>query len=202
MPLLLTRQINDNSAYAVWNIQETFLELPYLSPETFPANLHPVRQAEWIVGRILVKRLCEFFDMPYHGVSCEATGKPYLAHGNAHISISHHFPMATAMIHLHEACGIDVEKPREQLRKVKDKFLHPSERSLGDDKDSLCKIWSAKEVIYKIYGRKALSLKDDIRVEFTDNDFLLGYNLKNEPAEEFRIACEKLKSYFLLYNVA
>ena len=100
MPLLLNKQVDEMSAYAVWNIQETFLDLPYLSPEPFPAALNPVRQAEWIVGRMLVKTLAEKFDIVYRGIGKQETGKPFLIDSDAHIAISHSFPIAAAMIHL------------------------------------------------------------------------------------------------------
>jgi len=202
MPLLLSKQINANSAYAVWNIQETFLELPYLSPEPYPAELHPVRQAEWIIGRVLIKRLCEQFNIEYKGIGSEATGKPFLLDKPANISISHSFPMACAMVHLHQPCGIDIEMPRAQMVKVQNKYLHPSEFAYRNDLEKLCIIWCAKEVMYKIYGRKRLSLKDELQVSFNGDSLLHGINIKEKSHVEHQIRYEQVKDYILGYNVA
>ena len=200
MPLLLNKQIDDQSAYAVWNIQETFLELPYLSPEPFPADLNPVRQAEWIVGRILVKTLCEKFNIPFNGISKEDNGKPYLEGLDVHISISHSFPIAAAMIHLQKPCGIDMERPRDKHDYVKMKYLHSSEMEYKDDLQKLCTIWCAKEVIYKIFGRKFLSLKDEIKVTFETDSQIKGEILKKGHEDTHQIHYEWVKEYLLAFG--
>lgn len=200
MPLLLDKRIDEDSAYAVWNIQETFLELPYLSPEPFPAELHPVRQAEWIVGRVLVKSLCEKFGLTYEGISKYDNGKPYLNGHHVNISISHSFPIAAAMIHTKKPCGIDMERPREQLEDVKMKFLHESEMSYQHDLQSLCSIWCAKEVIYKIFGRKFLSLKDEIKVSIDSDHLMTGHILKQGYEERYQIQYGQVKEYTLAYG--
>ena len=200
MPLLLSKQIDEQSAYAVWNIQETFLELPYLSPEPFPAELNPVRQAEWIVGRILVKSLCEKFDIKFDGISKEANGKPYLDGKDGHISISHSFPIAAAMIHLNKPCGIDMERPRDKHDYAKMKYLHSSEMTYKDDLQKLCTIWCAKEVIYKIFGRKFLSLKDEIKVSFESESIIKGEILKKDHESTHQIHYEWVKEYLLAFG--
>lgn len=200
MPLLLNKQIDDHSAYAVWNIQETFLDLPYLSPEPFPAELNPVRQAEWIVGRMLVKTLCEKFNIEYQGISKEDNGKPYLNGSDAHISISHSFPIAAAMIHMEHPCGIDMERPREKHIIVQHKYLHSSEIKYENDLKQLCAIWCAKEVIYKIFGRKFLSLKDEIKVEFETDSLMAGEILKPGHEAKLKIHYEWVKEYLLAFG--
>ena len=200
MPLLLSKQINNKAAYAVWNIQETFLEIPYLSPEPFPAELHPVRQAEWIVGRILIKHLCESFDLEYQGVGRRETGKPFLIGHDVEISISHSFPMACAMLHLDKPCGIDLEQPREKMASVKDKFLNESEAAYRDDLKGICTIWCAKEVVYKIHGRKYLSLKDEINISIKDEETIIGEIIRPEEQEVFELHYEWVKDYILCFS--
>ncbi len=201
MPLLLNKKIDEYSAYTVWNIQETFLELPYLSPESFPVDLNPVRQAEWIVGRILVKSLCNSFGISYKGISKHDEGKPYLNDNCAHISISHSFPIAAAMIHLKKPCGIDMERPREKHQYVQDKFLHTSEQKYRDNLNKLCTIWGAKEVVYKIFGRKFVSLKDEIKIEFKSDNLILGKILKPGYGDTHEIHYEWVKDYLLAFGV-
>ena len=201
MPLLLNKKIDEYSAYAVWNIQESFVELPYLSPEPFPANLNPVRQAEWIIGRVLIKSLCSLFDIEYVGIEKHDKGKPYLKNSYANISISHSFPIATAMIDLKHSCGIDMEQPREKLKTVQHKFLHESEVAYKDNLEKLCAIWCAKEVIYKIYGRRFLSLKDEIKVSFESDNLMVGKILKEGYEDDYNIHYEWVKDYVLAYGI-
>jgi len=200
MPLLLDKQIDDVSAYAVWNIQETFLELPYLSPEAFPAQLNPVRQAEWIVGRILVKKLCEKFDLKYQGIIKNDTGKPFLDGIDAHISISHSFPIACAMIHLKKPCGIDMERPRKKLLDVKSKFLNKTEVKYSNDINQLCAIWCAKEVIYKIFGRRFLSFKEEIQITLETDHLMRGDIIKKGYEGTHHLQYGWVKDYLLAYG--
>lgn len=201
MPLLLSKQIDAFSAYAVWNIQEELTALPFLSPEKIPENLSPVRRAEWIVGRILVKSLCEIFDLGFNGIKKEPSGKPFLSgHPDIHISISHSFPIAAAMLHLKKPCGIDMEQPRTKHETVKLKYLHPSELQFQNDLKKLCTIWCAKEVIYKIFGRKFLSLKDEIRVSFISDTLIKGEILKKGKESTHEIHYEWVKEYLLAFG--
>lgn len=203
MPLLFSKSINTFSAYAVWNIQETNDELKKIFSEEISANhYHPSKLAEWMVGRILIKSLCAQFDIPFEGVISLKTGKPVLKNGLAEISISHSFPMAAAMIHLKEPCGIDLELPRHKLMQVKEKFTNGSEKSYTDDLHQLCVIWCAKEVLYKIHNRKTLSLKDDTSVKILSEERVTGSinKVRSGKTQKFNIAIEEVKDFVLAYN--
>lgn len=200
MPLLLNKQIDEVSAYAVWNIQETFLELPYLSPEPFPAEYTPVRQAEWIVGRILAKTLAEKFSIDFRGVGKRESGKPYLTGSSAHLSISHSFPIASAMIHLEKSCGIDMERPREKHSKVSDKYINETEAQHKGDLMNLCAIWCAKEVTYKIFERRFLSFKEEINVRFESDQMMKAEVTKKGFERVHDIHYEWVKGYLLAYG--
>ncbi len=201
MPLLLNKKIDGDSSYAVWNVQETFSELPYMSPEPFPAKFNSVRQAEWIVGRILIKILCESFGITYKGIGKHEKGKPYLIKNKAHISISHSFPIAVAMIHMKKPCGIDIEWPRQKHKLVQGKFLHETEIQFKDDIKKLCTIWCAKEVIYKIFGRRFLSLKDEMKIRFESDSLMTGEILKPGFESTYQIHYELVKEYLLAFGV-
>lgn len=200
MPLLLSKQIHNNAAYAVWHIQESFSDLPYLSPDSFPTKLHPIKQAEWIVGRILIKQLCETFDLDYHGVEKYDTGKPFLKGHKVEISISHSFPMVAAMLHLKRSCGIDIEQPREKIQAVQNKFLNSTEKKYQDNLKKICAVWCAKEVVYKIYGRRHLSLKDDIEIQILNDKVMHGKIIRPSDQEKFEIRYEWVKDYLLAYS--
>ena len=201
MPILLSKLISSHSAYAVWNIQETNQMLLDLIKEEPPENLHPTRLAEWIVGRILVESLCIQFGLKYQGISSQETGKPYLNGHTAQISISHSFPMAAAMIHLEKSCGIDLERARKKLITIQDKFLNESEIHYAGDIDKLCAIWCGKEVLYKIYGRKKLSMKDETSITFESEQVLIGSIHKPDLEAQYRIHYEPVKNYYLAYSL-
>lgn len=166
-----------------------------------PQNLHPTRLAEWIVGRILIQTLCSQFGIEYQGIESKETGKPFLLGHSGEISISHSFPMAAALIHLHKPCGIDLERVRPKLVKIQHKFVNENEEAYLDNPDKLCAIWCGKEVLYKIYGRKKLSMKDETFIAFESDDVLTGTIKKDGLVESYRIHYEQVKNYFLAYSL-
>ncbi|MEP4533129.1 MAG: 4'-phosphopantetheinyl transferase superfamily protein [Cyclobacteriaceae bacterium] len=202
MPLLLSKSISDHSAYAVWNIQETNQVLAEMLDKQAPQHMHTAKAAEWMVGRILIRHLCNQYDIPYEGMENLDTGKPILKNKKAEISISHSFPMAAAMISLKDPCGIDLERPRHKMIQVSHKFINGSEVRYADDLQKLCAIWCAKEVLFKIYSRKKLSLKDDTFIKFNSDFDIQGTINKpnNGSPKNYKISIEDVKGYLLAYN--
>lgn len=81
------------------------------------------------------------------------------------ISISH--STATAAIALAPrgtAFGIDIEAPREQLRRVASRLISPDDRLPDLDLFTLLRLWTAKEAVYKALRASALPL-DAIAVD-------------------------------------
>ncbi|MDH5610742.1 MAG: 4'-phosphopantetheinyl transferase superfamily protein [Cyclobacteriaceae bacterium] len=200
MPLLLSKPINSHSAYAVWNITETEDQLLDKTHET-PPDIISRKKSEWIVSRILIRYLCHQFDLPYEGVENLASGKPILRAGGAEISITHSYPMAAALINLKKPCGIDLEWPRQKFIKVKEKFLHQSELPFEGDIPSLCKIWAAKEVLFKIHGEKNLSLRHEMLIRFTSDHTAEGNILKTGQEETHQLEIEEIARYLLVFSV-
>lgn len=201
MPLLLSKQISPCAAYAVWNIQETNQVLLSMVDEEIPTNMNPTRLAEWIVGRILIKSLCAQFGISYQGVAARETGKPHLIGTDVEISISHSFPMAAAMIHKESPCGIDLERMRSKLIRIQDKFVNDTETAYLNNLEKLCAIWCGKEALYKIYGRKKLSMKDETFIEFESDEIMNGLIKKDGDEQRYRIHYEAVKDYYLAYSI-
>lgn len=199
MPLLLSKRIDLKSAYAIWKISETNYQLEQLHDETAPQGFHRNKTGEWIATRMLIKNLCGRFKINYQGITKDEHGKPFLIGSTAQISISHSFPIASAMIHLDKPCGIDVEWPRAKMSSIQSKFLHEDEMAYKDDQTSLCIIWAAKEAIYKAYGKKKLSFREHISVKL-DKSEIQGRLLLNGQATEVPLTMEKIKQYFLVYS--
>ena len=200
MPLLFSKKINPSSGYAVWKINETedqLLEICH-SP---PPEMLSSKQSEWMVSRILVKYLSKLFDIDYHGMDSLPSGKPILRDQMAEVSITHSFPYAATMIHLHKPCGIDMELGRPKLRRVQHKFLHETERGYADQLDKLMMIWSAKEVVFKVHGEKNLSFKDEIAIELTSDTAGTGKILKPGIERDISLRFETVHDYCLCYSL-
>src|SRR5690606_10777059 len=90
-------------------------------------------------------------------------GKPHLLNCKYHMSMSHSNGFAAVILNKNESVGIDIEQVHEKIRRIEKKFLSDEEKlAASDNLEMLCMYWSAKEVLYKIYGRKKLELKKDL----------------------------------------
>lgn len=88
-------------------------------------------------------------------------GKPFIPNG-PHINYSHSSSHVLWGEHPKHAIGVDIENERPQLFKLQSKFCSSEELTYLDTSDPLSQlllIWSAKESIYKAYGKKSLDFK-------------------------------------------
>ena len=199
MPLLLSKRIDATSAYAIWKISEPLDQLGQQYPGRPEREYHPHKLAEWLATRILIQNLCMRFGIDFQGIRKDEHGKPFLINSTAQISISHSFPIASAMIDLNGPCGIDVEWPREKMVNIQHKFLHSSELAYRGNETALCIIWAAKEAIYKRYGKKRLSFKEHISI-LLDEDNPTAELMTEEGKVKVPLVLEQIKQYYMVYS--
>lgn len=171
MPLCKLEKGANQCGWALWRIDEPLDELWQLSNPDTEAQFeyhqvhHPQKKLEWLASRLVIRQLVEQLGVSFQGIYKDAFGKPHLYKLPYHISIAHCFPYAAGAIHGNHSIGIDIERPREKLLHIKDRFLNPKEADcVGSDLEMLCKFWAGKEVMYKIYGRKKLIFKQHIEI--------------------------------------
>jgi len=98
---------------------------------------------------------------PNSEIQKDVWGKPFIPNG-PHINYSHSSSHVLWGEHADHAIGVDIENERPQLIKLQSKFCSTEELSYLDTCEPLSQlllIWSAKESIYKAYGKKALDFK-------------------------------------------
>ena len=166
MPTHQLNHISSSQAYLIWHIQESEQELfNKLAPNPAEVALydhfkHPKRRLEWLAARLAYQLLCKEMNLPYSLILKEASGRPYLASGKVHVSLSHCFPFVVAAISQNAPIGIDIQLPDPALESVgvQRRFLNNVEiKDSGQDIEKLCIYWSAKEAIYKAHGQQELS---------------------------------------------
>ena len=125
------------------------------------------------------------------------SGKPYLSH-DVNISISHSYDWLVVLFSYNGVdIGVDIEKIRDKILNIKDKFL--SEKELEDLKDGLIEkyiaYWCTKEAIYKAYGKVGLIFEDQI--------FVHNFNYSQKGGEINAYVCDAYceKKYTLHYQV-
>ncbi|MEO6843785.1 MAG: 4'-phosphopantetheinyl transferase superfamily protein [Ginsengibacter sp.] len=193
MPLFYQHNINDTTKLAVWHItedEEFFLEKVTIQKEI----THPHKRLQHLAGRYLLQILDPGF--PLHLIEIAASKKPLLSNGKIHFSISHCGDYAAAIISPDKLAGIDVELVTPKIELVKEKFLRASELKLSTTTNAglettsfqiLTLFWSAKEAIYKWYGKGALSFKNNMSLNelHFENDlgFIDAYFIKETTVD-------------------
>ena len=83
----------------------------------------------------------------------EDSGRPRMA--NAHCSLSHGGGWAVAARHT-RPIGVDVEAASDRLLKVAARFCAPADQPVldhfGEGMETLCRLWTAKEAVFKAFG--------------------------------------------------
>ena len=103
---------------------------------------------------------------PNSEIRKDAWGKPYIPNG-PQINYSHSSSHVLWGEHPENAIGVDIENERPQLIKLQSKFCSSEELAYLDASDPLHQlllIWSAKESIYKAYGKKSLDFKVHMQI--------------------------------------
>lgn len=122
------------------------------------------RQREKAAERLL---LCHAFGRPVT-LSHDKQGAPFVDGLDANISISHTLRLVALAVDDDSIIGVDAEQAdRQQVLKVRDKFLNTNEKQFIDSDDMTAHIvaWTAKESIIKAERNSALDWTDGITLE-------------------------------------
>ena len=203
MPIVRQKEISSTIKLAVWHIVESTEELMKLiAPQdlnAFPEKVLDKKKQEILATRIILKELCHTMGLNYQGIFKDEHGKPFLKGHNHHISISHAFPYAAAIIDANGSTGIDLEAPREQIHRIKHKFL--TDREMREEStDKLTIMWAGKECLYKIYGRKQLIFRQHLALNFGPDGILWGKISRDSYRKEIKMAIEQINDHWLIYK--
>ena len=194
MALYKTINVNETTKVLIWNITETLeelkegIDLTRNSEQRLKGMKSDLHQKGFVSVRQLLKEVgYSDEDLLYDGY-----GKPHLKDGK-HISITHSYTFSGIIISDDIPVGIDIEKRRDKILKIKHKFT-PVEayKSIANDDALISKltiVWGAKESLYKIYGKKKLLFLDHIYIDdFSfETDYTTGKILYEGVFTEYNI---------------
>ncbi|NQY68581.1 MAG: 4'-phosphopantetheinyl transferase superfamily protein [Flavobacteriales bacterium] len=165
------------------NTTEIFL-LTYedFDPSSYIENLTPIeieryhtfknigRKREFVATRILRCR-----NLGADQILYDPNGAPFIK-GEGFISVSHSGDTVGLAINKNHSVGLDIEFPRKNILKIKSKFLSEREMQLFDctNPDVVTKLWSAKEALYKLAGRKEILFIEELLLSKTEDGLLSG----------------------------
>jgi 4'-phosphopantetheinyl transferase len=211
VPLFKKISPDPNSILAIWKIEESKEDLLLLIDERLheiskPKNVHDSVGKHWLASRAL---LLQLFDKQKVEVHKDMNNKPSLVIDSKpyFIAITHSYEYAAVMISdIHEV-GLDLERIDTRIGRVAHKFINEEEQtyiskvSPEDLNQFQTIIWSAKETMYKIYGKKELDFKKHMNVEaFKINQKnIKGLVLKEEEEHQLELQIDNIDNYVLCY---
>lgn len=104
----------------------------------------------------------EALDVQTESMEKDEYGKPFLPNSQKHISLSHCKQFAAAIVSKHTV-GIDIEEITPRVERIATRFVNPVEWPIVHENDRLTALyllWSGKEALYKLYGKKAVDFHD------------------------------------------
>jgi 4'-phosphopantetheinyl transferase len=170
MPLIIKENISADCILGVWKIEEPaeFLLRQILltkTEEDFYLTLKSeLRREQWLSYHAIIGQLLE---KEGNELEYDTFGKPQLKDRSHFLSVSHSGSYSAVIISKTIPVGIDIEKIRDRVERVKDMFLSQEEVMQIGTKNRMEKLvvyWGAKEALYKIYGNPGLLCMLDITV--------------------------------------
>lgn len=121
------------------------------------------RQREWLTVRTLLKQM---LGREVQILYTEA-GKPYLADGSYHISISHTKGYAAVALDENRPVAVDIEHRSPRVERVRSRFMS------GEEEGNLSKVqplihlllhWSAKESLFKYLNESDIDFQTQLHI--------------------------------------
>ena len=177
MALFYQHNINQDTKLGIWHIEEP--ESFFLEKVPLKKNVtHPFKRRQHLAGRYLLSYL--FPDFPVEEILIADTRQPFLAGEQYHFSISHCGSYAAAIVSGSSRVGVDIEMITPRIERVADKFLNEGEIHFFNEDYALfleqwglrgrieqefqTLIWSAKEALFKWYGKGELDFKKHMQL--------------------------------------
>lgn len=155
--------IYNENGLLLWRIDESERELEALVTEKDRKSAARMGSAERRRGH-LAWRAALRTALPDAEVRYDNNGAPHI--DGAFVSASHTQGLAAVRIAA-VPCGVDVERADRNLSAVRARFVSENEEQLADAgrDDFAVSVWCAKEVMYKMAGRRESDFLRDLIIE-------------------------------------
>lgn len=125
----------------------------------------PRRKCEIVASHLIVNQLFGQGSFIEH----DENGAPFINGHKEFISVTHSATEIAIAINPNKRIGIDIENWRDQLLKVKERFLSPKELTIYSSPQLMLQAWTIKEALYKIAQSPGISLANDIMLPFNSS---------------------------------
>ena len=157
MPIFETKWIDEKVPVFIWKTEESNLDPDVLS-------LGPRQREQWH-GRQLLDYAASILGLSMSKLTKDAFGKPYFADTSWEFSLTHTKSFIAVVFHPDQPVGIDLERPQPKIEKVLPRICTPQEIEwAAKDPIKSCFLWSAKEAMYKLYGKRSVNFNENLEV--------------------------------------
>jgi len=193
--------INNSTKVMTWNIVSGELDESHLNE--YDKNLLKKRSEEKSREYFLAVRKLLNIENPEINIYYDKNGKPYL-NNNKGISISHSNELVGIGLSNEKDFGIDIQIKTDKIFNIQNKFLSKNEllKLEGNNNlESLTKIWSAKESIYKSLGKKGVNFSSDLEIDISpkNNVFKTGHYINRNNKIKFDLIFFSIDEYIICY---
>jgi len=174
MPLYKTITVDEGTKVLIWKIEESLewlcdgIELTNNCRTRVDGMKSEIHKR----GFMSIRHLFAEIGYTDHDLYYDENGKPHLKDGK-NISITHSFNF-TAIIISEDEVGVDIEKQRDKILKIAEKFTPLKEYHTLANEEALIRkltiVWGAKESIYKLYAHPGLGFLQHINIADFDFD--------------------------------
>ncbi len=171
MPQIFSTSIHSSGNLLLWQTEEEsdwFKEQLVLAPGLwveYESLVNETIRHSWLASRFAVQQVSQQSPLD---IIKDQLGRPYLGVERKPMSLSHCEGFVAA-IHADVSVGIDVERIRSRVQKIKNYFMRDEELDLlGEENEALILAWSAKESIYKWLGEQHLGYKSQLCIRSID----------------------------------
>jgi len=168
--MLLLEEKKENSRWGIWKTDESKEELiSILDNNSIIRNdLLNIKSESRIKERLAVNVLLKQMTGKVMEISRLESGKPYLENSETNISLSHTKGYVAVALSKTKQVGIDIQYITDKIKRIRSRFVSDSEYIDPENEIiHLLLVWSAKETLYKVFGRGA-----DLRISFITDNFI------------------------------
>jgi len=211
MPLVRKIYIGDHGVLGVWKIEESVEELLSMiqfsngDKATFERFKNKARKAHWLSYRLAIRKLLgDLKDLEFY---YDEFGKLHFINHDYSLSVSHSGEYSAVILNNKHCVGIDIEKVSDRINNVSLKFLSVKELTKIDEDNyqQLTCLWSAKEALYKLYGKGDLIFDQNIILEpcpvNQDSGSFTGKIIKDDFERDYEMKYFMIDDYVLVYSV-
>ena len=211
MALVYLRELNNQTKFAIWKIEESAEELlgKLQLDDIEQAKLRQLskgkRTLHWLATRVLLRYLLQTNE--YINCPSDTNGKPYLPDYPYKISLTHSFDYAGVMLSTQGECGMDLELVMDKVVRIKEKFLKQEELDFIPKENEVLQLyacWCAKEAVYKMQGNKGVSFLDNMTIkpfQYKPQGVMQLALLKDGKSQIYDVYYEQFQNYMLGFVV-